>query len=221
MNTAGSEAALGIAGNTWIEIKGTNLVPATTPAAGVIWNAAPEFAQGKMPTHLQGITVTVNGKPPYIYYFCSAATSACAADQVNALTPLDALSGTAQIVVSNNGVPTSAFSVAAKAQVPSFLRFSPAGYIAATHLNFSLLGPASLYPGASPANPGEQVVLFAVGFGPPATALIEGSSTQTGTLATFPACFIGSNAAAVSFAGVISPGLYRLNVRAQSATAGR
>lgn len=213
VNTAGSEASLGIAGNTWIEIKGTNLVPASTPAAGVIWNSAPEFAQGKMPTNLQGITVTVNGKSAYVYYFCSSATSACASDQVNALTPLDALSGSAQIVVSNNGVPTSAFSVVAKTQVPSFLRFSAAGYIAATHLNFNLLGPTSLYPGAStPANPGEQVVLFAVGFGPPTTTLIEGSSTQSGTLATFPTCLIGSNTAVVSFAGVISPGLYQLNV---------
>lgn len=212
VNTAGSDASLGIAGNTWIEIKGTNLVPASTPAAGVIWSNAPEFAQGKMPTNLQGISVTVNGKPAYVYFFCSSATSACASDQVNALTPLDALSGTVQIVVSNNGVPSPSFSVTGKSQVPSFLRFSPAGYVAATHLNYNLLGPTSLYPGAStPANPGEQVVLFAVGFGAPTTALIEGSSTQSGSIA-LPTCLIGSNTAVVSFAGVISPGLYQLNV---------
>src|SRR5262245_44218154 len=63
VNTASAPASAGIAGNTFIEIKGTNLVPATTPAAGVIWGSAPDFAQGKMPTNLQGIQVTVNGKP--------------------------------------------------------------------------------------------------------------------------------------------------------------
>src|ERR1700722_13548379 len=38
VNTAGSPPSAGIAQNTWLEIKGTNLVPATTPAAGVIWS---------------------------------------------------------------------------------------------------------------------------------------------------------------------------------------
>ena len=56
--------------------------------------------------------------------------------------------------------------------VPSFLEFTPAGYIAATHLNFTLLGPTTLYPGAStPANPGETVIIYAVGFGNPSTTL--------------------------------------------------
>lgn len=60
-----------IAQNTFIEIKGTNLVPADTPASGVIWSTAPDFAQGRMPTTLGGISVTVNGKPAFIYFYCS------------------------------------------------------------------------------------------------------------------------------------------------------
>lgn len=213
VNTAGSPVSAGIAGNTFIEIKGINLVPATTPSTGVIWSNAPEFQQGKMPTNLQGISVTVNGKPAYIYFYCSAVTSACAADQVNALTGLETLSGNAQIVVLNNGVPSATFAVVAKPVVPSLLLFNAQGYVAATHLNFTLLGPTTLYPGAStPAAPGEQVVLYAVGFGPPTNTLTEGSSTQSGSLATLPICKIGANTAQVSFAGVIAPGLYQLNI---------
>jgi uncharacterized protein (TIGR03437 family) len=213
VNTAGSPASAGIAGNTFIEIKGTNLVPANTPSTGVIWSNAPEFQQGKMPANLQGISVTVNGKPAYVYFFCSKVTSACLADQVNALTGLDALSGNVQVVVLNNGVPSASFTVTAKPVVPSLLQFTAAGYVAATHLNFTLLGPTTLYPGAStPANPGEQVVLYAVGFGPPTNALTEGSSTQTGSLATLPVCKLGANNLPVGFAGVIAPGLYQLNV---------
>lgn len=213
VNTASSPATAGIAGNTFIEIKGTNLVPANTPSSGVIWSNAPEFAQGKMPTNLQGIQVTVNGKPAYVYFFCSSVTSACAADQVNALTSLDTLSGTAQVVVINNGVPSAAFTATAKPIVPSLLLFNSQGYVAATHLNFSLLGPTSLFPGAStPANAGEQVVLYAVGFGPTTNTLTEGSSTQNGSLATLPTCKLGPNNLPVSFAGLIAPGLFQLNV---------
>jgi uncharacterized protein (TIGR03437 family) len=44
---------------------------------------------------------------------------------------------------------------------------------------------------------------------------------QIGSLATLPVCNIGGNAAAVGFAGLISPGLYQLNITvpANAATA--
>jgi len=218
VNTASSPASAGIAANTFIEIHGTNMVPATTASNGVIWSNAPEFAQGKMPTNLQGIQVTVNGKPAYVYFYCSAVTSACATDQVNALTGLDALSGSAQVVVINNGVPSAAFNILAKSVAPTLLLF-PQSYVAATHANFSLLGPTTLYAGLStPAAANEPVVLYAVGFGPPTTTLTEGSSTQFGSLATMPVCKIGANNAPVAFAGVIAPGLYQLNVTVPNPT---
>jgi hypothetical protein len=94
VTTAFTSPSSGIAQNTWVEIQGTNLVPATTPAAGVDWSNAPDFAQGRMPTTLNGISVTINGKPAYIYFFCSAATSPiCTQDQINVLSPLDAKLG--------------------------------------------------------------------------------------------------------------------------------
>jgi uncharacterized protein (TIGR03437 family) len=202
-----------IAPNSWLEIKGTNLVPATTPASGVIWSTAPEFASGRMPTKLGDISVTVNGKPAYIYFYCSATTSTvCGADQINILTPAAPLSGPVQIVVTNGSASTAPFTVNTKAAAPSFLLFTPAGYVVATHSNYALAGPASLYPGATtPFRPGEAAVIYAVGFGLPSSAITEGSSTQFGSLSSPVTCFVGTTQAPVVVT-LISPGLYQLNL---------
>jgi uncharacterized protein (TIGR03437 family) len=214
INTAGSAASAGIAQNTWVEIHGTNLVPASTVSTGVTWSNAPDFAQGRLPTQLNGISVMVNGKSAYIYFYCSAATDpGCATDQINALTPLDSTTGPVQVVVTNGTTPTTPFTATMQTVVPSFLLFSPLGYVAATHLNFSLIGPPTLFPGAStPAAPGEIVVVYGVGFGLPSATVTSGSSTQTGSLPSLPSCSIGGAPATVGFAGVISPGLYQLNI---------
>jgi uncharacterized protein (TIGR03437 family) len=167
-----------IAQNTFIVIKGTNLVPAGTPAGGTIWSSAPSFASGLMPTELGGVSVTVNNNPAFVYFYCSAATDpSCSQDQLNILTPLDNTIGSVPVVVTSGDVSSPSFSVSMQAVAPSFLLFSPAGYIAATHLNSTLAGPVSLYPGSStPAAAGETIVLYAVGFGLPAKALVNGSA---------------------------------------------
>ncbi len=212
VNTAG--AGPDIAQNTFIEIKGINLAPTGTPPEGVIWSNAPEFASGRMPTQLNGVSVTVNGKPAYVYFYCSAATSAvCKSDQINVLTPLDATMGPVQIKVTSGATTSEPYNVTARAVAPSFLLFGGGKYAVATHADGSLVGPPALYPGLStPAQPNETIVMYTVGFGLPATSLIDGSSTQSGALSTPPSITIGGEPAAVLFAGVISPGLYQFNV---------
>jgi hypothetical protein len=134
-----------IAQNTYIEVKGTNLVPATTPAAGVIWSTAPDFASGKMPTNLNGVSVTVNGKPAFVYFYCSAVTStACTTDQINVLTPLDDTTGPVQVVVTSGTTVSTTFTANMKAVVPTFLLFNASGPVVATHADYSLLGASSL-----------------------------------------------------------------------------
>ena len=205
-----------IAQNTWIVIKGTNLVPSSTPSAGVTWSSAPEFAEGSMPTQLNGVSVMVNQKPAYMYFFCSAVTSsACASDQVNVLTPLDSTVGPVQIVVTSSGTSSSPFTVNMQPAAPSFPLIGATNYIVATHADNSLVGPASLsvpgYP-FSPARPGETIVIYGFGFGLPNSALTNGSSSQSGALPTRPTFVFGGIQASVIFAGVISPGLYQFNV---------
>jgi uncharacterized protein (TIGR03437 family) len=199
--------------NDWIEIKGTNLVPKTTPAGGMFWSNAPEFAQGKMPTELGGVSVSVNGKPAYIWWYCSAATTpACASDQINVLTPLDDYNHAVPVVVKN-GATASAPLILIKAEpTPSVLLFSGRGDAVATHQDGSIVGPTTLFPGAStPARKGETISLWGVGFGVPTAPLAEGSSTQRGSLPYNPACSVGGTQAQVA-AALVSPGLYQLNV---------
>lgn len=212
VNTAG--AGLDIAQNTWLEIKGGNLVPPDTPSTGVIWSSAPSFASGQMPTQLGNISVTVNGKPAFVYFYCSAATdSDCQQDQINVLAPLDTALGSVPVVVTSGFVSTPPFPVNVKNVAPSLLLFSPMGYVVATHADYSLLGPATLYPGFStPAKPNETIVLYAVGFGLPTAPLVNGLSIQSGALPAVPICQIGGQNAVVGFAGLISPGLYQLNL---------
>jgi uncharacterized protein (TIGR03437 family) len=206
-----------IAQNTWIEIHGKNLVPANTPASGMIWSAAPEFASNVMPTQLGNLPlqVTVNNIPAYLYFFCSgAAGSVCATDQINVLTPMDGTVGPVQVAVYN-GIYSASFTVSMQAAAPSFPLVGATKYLVATHADYSLVGPASMsvpgYP-FTPAQAGETIVIYAFGFGMPESAVVSGSASQSGSLPTLPAIRIGGTAATVVYAGVISPGLYQLNV---------
>ncbi len=190
-----------IAPNTWVEVKGQNLAKAGDSRT---WQAS-DFTGGQMPTALDGVSVTVNGKSAYVYYISPA--------QIDILTPPDALPPTAAVQVTRNAVTSAVFTVAAKALTPSFFVFNGGPYIAATHADNSLLGPASLYPGSTtPAKPGETVVLYANGFGSTTPPVVSGSAAQTGSLSTLPVITIGGIAAAVQFAGLVAPGQFQFNV---------
>jgi uncharacterized protein (TIGR03437 family) len=190
-----------IAPNTWVEIKGSNLA---APGDSRIWQGS-DFVGNSMPTQLDNVSATVNGKPAFVYYISPL--------QVNILTPPDALSSQAQVVVTYNGATSAAFTAPAQSISPSFFVFNGGPYVAATHLNGSLIGPATLYPGAStPAKPGETIVLYANGFGPTNVPVQSGSVSQSGMLAPLPVVKIGGVAATVQFAGLVAPGEFQFNV---------
>jgi uncharacterized protein (TIGR03437 family) len=202
-----------ISGNGWLEIHGTNLVPADTPATGVDWSNAPEFVSGKMPTRLGAIdSVTVAGVPAYIYFYCSAVTNpSCAGgDQINVLSPWYTPPGPNQIVVTRNGVASAQYAITEQSLSPAFPYFDAKGHVVARHVDGSLVGPATLFPGAStPAKAGETIILVAFGMGIP-NNYVQGSAVQTFTLPQVR-CFI-SGLFTSGPAGFISPGLVQLNV---------
>jgi uncharacterized protein (TIGR03437 family) len=197
-----------IAQNTWIEIYGSSLAPASVGAGGLTWSSAPSFKSGQMPTELNGVSVTVNGNPAYVYFISPA--------QVNVLTPLDSTTGPVAVEVNNGGAASAAFTANLQAVSPGFLRFNDGIHIAARHADYSLLGPASLsVPGYTftPATPGEIILLYGDGFGLPVSTLTPGSAVQTGPLPTpWPQVTIGGTTATVQYAGLSSPGLYQVNV---------
>ncbi len=188
-----------ISSNCWISIYGANLSQTTRG-----WATA-DFINGAMPTQLDGVSVTVNGKPAFISYVSPT--------QVNVLAPVDTATGSVSVRLSN--------SLGAGSVPASLQKLSPAlftignNYVAATHTDGSLIGPASLYPGVTtPAKPGETIVLYGAGFGPVTPAIVNGSATQSGTLPT-PLDFVrigGDANTQILFAGVSAPGLYQFNV---------
>jgi len=125
-----------------------------------IWGAS-DFVNSAMPTALNGVSAMVNGERAYVYYVSPA--------QVNILTPPSPISGQVQVTLTTNGL-NAAFTAQALAAAPSFFVFGGGPYIAAAHLNGSLIGPSTLFSGAStPAAPGETIVLYGDGFGPTST----------------------------------------------------
>ena len=177
-----------IAPNMWVEVKGQNLSKAGDSRT---WQTS-DFVNGQLPTSLDGVSVTVNGKSAIIYYISPG--------QIDILTPPDAIPSNVQVQVTRSGSASAAFSVPAKALSPSFFVFNGGPYIAATHADNTLLGPAGYLPGLTPAKPGETVVLYANGFG-----------TAT-TLSPPPVITIGGIPASVQFAGIAGAGQYQFNV---------
>ena len=204
---ASSESAT-IAPNTWVEIKGSNLAPAGDTR---VWQGS-DIVNNQLPTALDGVSVTMNGKNAYVYYI--------SAGQINVLTPPDLAVGPVQVIVTVAGAASAGFSVQAQQYSPAFFVFTGVPYVAATHADSSLIGPVSLYPGLStPAKPGSVIVLYANGFGPVSPAVVGGSASQMGNLATAPLVKIGGATATVQFAGLVSAGLFQFNVVVPSSAA--
>lgn len=191
-----------IAPNTWVALYGTNLSPAGDSRA---WKAPDDFANNRLPTQLDNVTVTVNGKSAFVYYISPT--------QVNILTPPDPMTGSVQVQLTNGAATSASFAVDAKSTSPAFFIFGGGPYVVAQHANYSLVGPTTLYSGlTTPAAPGETILIYANGFGSTAPPVTSEQIAQAGNLPTLPVLTIGGVNASVQFAGLVLAGLYQLNV---------
>jgi uncharacterized protein (TIGR03437 family) len=196
-----------IAPNTWVEIKGASLAPVGDRR---IWQG-PDFANNRLPTQMDGVSVTVNGKNAYLYYISPT--------QVNILTPPDPLPTFPQVQLTNNGVTSNLVFVEAQPLSLSFFEFVSSGgfhYVYGRHVsNNGIIGPPTLFPGltSTPVKPGEAIYIAATGFGPTDVQVSSGALTQLGNLPQpFPVVKIGGIPAQVSFAGLVSVGTYQINL---------
>jgi hypothetical protein len=81
-------------------------------------------------------------------------------------------------------------AIAEQGVSPAFPYFDAQGHVVARHLDGSLVGPATLFPGAStPAKAGETVILAAFGMGHP-NNFVEGSAVQTAPIPQSQCCWI-------------------------------
>lgn len=195
-----------IAPNAWVSIKGGGL-SATTRS----WTTA-DFKGNLLPTQLDGVGVTVNGTAAAISFISPA--------QINFLAPSNMSPGPVQIQTTNNGLTSAAQSATLDAVAPAFFIIgtnSNSGnqYIAALHPDFSVVGPPSLITGVttSPTKVGEIVAMYANGLGPTNPAIPIGQLlTVPLPLPALPTVTIGGVNALVTFAGLVGPGLYQVNV---------
>ncbi len=165
------------------------------------WSAA-ELANGKLPVQLDGVSVTIDGKAAYVYYVSPS--------QIDVIAAADSTSGSVPVVVTNSGVASAAGTVQMQSAAPAF--FSVGKYVIATHANGSLVGPGNVLPGASPAAPGEVIVVYGTGFGPTNPAVDGLVLSTAANLTAAPAITIGGGTATVQFAGLSAAGLDQMNV---------
>jgi uncharacterized protein (TIGR03118 family) len=181
-----------IAPNTWVSIKGTGL-SATTGNWQVTGNT--------LPTSVNGVDVTINGTAVPVSFVSNT--------QINFLVPSTTSIGPAQIQTTNNGLTGAPVTVSVDPLAPAFFTLGANAssgnvYVAAEHVDGTLIGPATTIKSATPVKPGETIMLFATGFG---STLASGDA-----LAVPPAIVIDGIAANVTFAGLVGPGLYQINV---------
>jgi uncharacterized protein (TIGR03437 family) len=189
------------AGATWVSIVGTNLSQTT-----YTWQGS-DFVNGQLPTILDGVSVSIDGIPAYVEYISPT--------QINVLAPDDAKVGAVQVQVNVAQQNSNSLS-AQKAQfAPAFFTFGD-GYVAARHVDYSLVGAPNLFPGGAattPAQPGQTILLYGTGFGPTNPAVPTGQLVATPEqLANSVQVSIGGMNAPVTFGGLSGSGLYQFNV---------
>jgi len=197
--TNAAQAAGGIAPNTFVTIKGTNLA-ATKRSIG-----AGDIANSLLPNSVDGVTAMVNGQPASIAYISPV--------QINLVTAMELpTSGSVTVTVSNNSLTSATVNVSAQLVAPAL--FVNGAYAAALHANNTVVGPTTLVPNNStPAAPGETIVLFGTGFGVTNPAAVSGGVVSTPTpLLLTPAILFDNLPGKVVFAGLIATGVYQFNV---------
>jgi uncharacterized protein (TIGR03437 family) len=194
---------------SWIEIYGSNLAVDSRS-----WTAS-DFYGVNAPTSLDGTSVTIGGQAAFIDYISPG--------QVNALVPSNVATGTQPITITVAGATTTAYSVTVNPVQPG-LDAPPSFNIGGTQYAVALFaGGAFVLPegaiaglNSRPAQPGDEIVLYGIGFGPVTPNIPAGQlAQQANTLASAFSMSIGSVPVTnVPYSGLAPgfTGLYQFNV---------
>ena len=185
----------GIEAGSWAMITGNNLANSTRA-----WQNS-DFSGNNLPTSLDGVSVTLDGKPAFVAYINPT--------QIKVQAPSDSAIGSVSVVVNNNGSVSAPFAVALQPAAPAFFVNSH-GIVVATELNYNPISASS------PAAPGQIVVLWGTGFGAtipaaPAGELVSGAPAT----AALPTVTVGGVAAQVisSVLTTGEAGLYQVTIQ--------
>lgn len=204
VDAAGFQPA--IASGAWVTILGRGFA-----SAPQTWVPGP--GEQQFPTSLGGVGVTINGKPAYLDYISPG--------QINAIAPEDPALGVVAVQVTTAQGNSYPAAVVKQRMTPQFFAWTMNGtnYVAARHADGTLVGPVG--PGSRPALVGEEIELYATGFGPTNPPVSPSQLiSQAVPLAGSPAVSIGGVSAVVNAANLVEAGLYQLNVTIPSVPAG-
>jgi uncharacterized protein (TIGR03437 family) len=192
---------------TWVEIYGAELASTTRP-----WTTA-DFAGNSAPTSLDGVQVTIGGQSAFVDYISPG--------QVNAQLPMNIGPGFLQLTVTSANVTSAPVNVTVNATQPGLLAppsFNIGGnqYVVAQFADGTYVLPAGAMPGSRPAQPGETIVIYGIGFGSVVPDIPAGQiATVSNQLsASLQFLFGQTPSPQVSYAGLApdSVGLYQFNV---------
>jgi uncharacterized protein (TIGR03437 family) len=209
--------AAGFSSNTYVEVYGENL--STTSR---LWGGG-DFNGVNAPTSLDGVSVTVNGKPAFIYYVSP--------QQININTPDDTVTGPVAIRVKNSRGESNEVTVTRSRVSPTLQtvpQFNIGGrqYVVALTPDFTtFIGRPGMLAGVSftPARPGDTIAIYALGCGPTSPPTQAGVVAAQGAALALPFTLrIGGVPATVSFGGIVGGtiGLYQFNVVVPQVPAG-
>lgn len=192
----------GIVSGSWATIAGTNLSPVTDT-----W--AKSIVDGKLPTTLGGVTVSIGGKPAFLY--------SVSPTQINLQVPDIAVGSVPVVVTTPAGAGTGTGNSVAAA--PAFFQWEGKN-AAATRQDYSLAARNGSIAGTVtvPAGPGEVIILWSTGFGltrPAVPAGIQVPSDMLYSVADPVTVTVGGTRAVV-YGTALSPGsagLYQVAIQ--------
>lgn len=180
----------GVVSGSWATLLGVNLSNSTRG-----WSDS-DFTGTTLPTSLDGVNVTIDGKPAPVAYISPT--------QINAQIPSDIKPGWVTVAVTNNGVSTTNILTWVTDYAPGAFTYTQDGvtFASAIRANGSQVIPTF------PAKPGDVLIIYASGIEPSVAGVPAPSNHPAGDVEVQ----IGGQTATVQYAGLVGPGLFQINV---------
>jgi uncharacterized protein (TIGR03437 family) len=196
----------GISSNSWGTIVGTGLASAPDT-----WEKA--IVNGRLPTNLDGVSVSVGGKPAYVEYVSPTV--------INFVVP-DVAVGPQQVVVTNGTAASLPYRVPIATYSPAFFDW-PGSQAVATRPDYTWAVKSGTFPGVTtiPAKPLDVIVFWATGFGPTTPAYTSGiqvPADQIYSTSALPVVKV-NNVAVKVLGAALTPGsaaLYQIAIQVPS-----
>ena len=199
-----------VAPGSWVEIYGSNLAPNTREWAGS------DFNGNNAPTSLDAVQILIGGQEAFVEYISSGQVNAQLPSTLptGGPLPLTVMNGTA----TSNAINITVNTVQPGLLAPASLQIGGKQYVAALlpdGATYVLPSGAISGVASRPAQPGDTITLYGIGFGSVTPAIPAGQiATQKNQLAQPLQVLFGQTAAQITYDGLAPSfvGLYQFDV---------